>query len=178
LHSNVNCCNHSAGVALECAVHHERNVREEKHCICVARSSNNRVIAACDLYCCLLPQCEALRTCRSGFSDRNTVNRPLMQLFVATALLFLVTVTQKTLHGCVHFLTSYSTLATNPQVRNGLISEVPCLSVRAGILKVACELLEAIVNELFSANHFKSHQLTRYSTLQQTVLVATSKGDS
>jgi len=25
------------------------------------------VIAAHDLYCCLLPQCEALRTCRSGF---------------------------------------------------------------------------------------------------------------
>ena len=26
-----------------------------------------RVIMACDLYCCLLPQCEALRTCLSGF---------------------------------------------------------------------------------------------------------------
>jgi len=26
-----------------------------------------RVIAACDLYCCLLLQCDALRTCRSGF---------------------------------------------------------------------------------------------------------------
>ena len=25
------------------------------------------VIMACDLYCCLLPQCEALRTCRAGF---------------------------------------------------------------------------------------------------------------
>jgi len=24
-------------------------------------------MAARDLYCCLLPQCEALRTCRSGF---------------------------------------------------------------------------------------------------------------
>ena len=23
---------------------------------------------ACELYCCLLPQCEALRICRSGFS--------------------------------------------------------------------------------------------------------------
>ena len=51
----------------ECAVHHERNVREEQHHIYVARTSNNRVIAACDLYWCLLPQCEALRTCRSGF---------------------------------------------------------------------------------------------------------------
>jgi len=27
-----------------------------------------RVIAGRDLYCCLLPQCEALRACRSGFS--------------------------------------------------------------------------------------------------------------
>jgi len=27
----------------------------------------NRVIMACELYCCSLPQCEALRTCRSGF---------------------------------------------------------------------------------------------------------------
>jgi len=33
----------------------------------VARTSNNRVIMACELYCCLLPQCEALRMCRSGF---------------------------------------------------------------------------------------------------------------
>ena len=35
--------------------------------IYVARTSNNRVISSGDLYCCLLPQCEALRTCRSGF---------------------------------------------------------------------------------------------------------------
>ena len=35
--------------------------------IYVAWTSNNRVIAACDLYCCLLPQFEVLRTCRSGF---------------------------------------------------------------------------------------------------------------
>jgi len=33
----------------------------------VARTSNNRVISSGDLYCCLLPRCEALRTCRSGF---------------------------------------------------------------------------------------------------------------
>jgi len=32
----------------------------------VARTNNNRVIMECD-YCCLLPQCEALRTRRSGF---------------------------------------------------------------------------------------------------------------
>ena len=39
-------------------------------------TNNNRVIAAHDLYCCLLPQCEALRTCRSGFSDRNSARTP------------------------------------------------------------------------------------------------------
>ena len=33
----------------------------------VARTNNNRVIMACELCCCLLPQCEALRICRSGF---------------------------------------------------------------------------------------------------------------
>jgi len=30
-------------------------------------SNNDREIAARNLYCCLLTQCEALRTCRSGF---------------------------------------------------------------------------------------------------------------
>jgi len=35
--------------------------------IYVARTSNNRVMMACELYYCLLPRCEALRTCRSGF---------------------------------------------------------------------------------------------------------------
>jgi len=29
--------------------------------------TENRVIMAYDLYCCLLPQCEALHTCHSGF---------------------------------------------------------------------------------------------------------------
>jgi len=43
------------------------DVREEQQHISVARTSNNRVIAEHDLYCCLLPQCDALRTCRSGF---------------------------------------------------------------------------------------------------------------
>jgi len=33
----------------------------------MARTSNNRVILSGELYCCLLPQCEALRTCHSGF---------------------------------------------------------------------------------------------------------------
>ena len=35
--------------------------------IYVARTSNKRLISLDDLYCCWLPQCEALRTCHSGF---------------------------------------------------------------------------------------------------------------
>jgi len=57
---------------VECAIHHERDVREEQQYVYVGRTSNNRVIMACELYCCLLPQYEALRICRSGFCDRNT----------------------------------------------------------------------------------------------------------
>ena len=51
----------------ECAIHHERDAREEQNHIYVARTSNNRVISSGKLYCCLLSQCEALRTCHSGF---------------------------------------------------------------------------------------------------------------
>ena len=54
---------------VDCVIHHERDVREEQQSIYVARTSNNRVTSSEDLYCCLLPQCEALRTFRSGFSD-------------------------------------------------------------------------------------------------------------
>jgi len=53
--------------------HHERDVREEQHHIYVTRTSNNRVIMACDFYCCLLPQCEALRTCRKSFPTATVV---------------------------------------------------------------------------------------------------------
>jgi len=52
---------------VDCVIHHERGVRKEQKYISVARTSNNRVISSGDLHCCLLPQCEALRTCRSGF---------------------------------------------------------------------------------------------------------------
>jgi len=52
---------------VDCVIHHERDVREEQKCMYVAQTSNNRVISSGDLYCCLLPQSEALRTCRSGF---------------------------------------------------------------------------------------------------------------
>ena len=57
---------------VECVIHHERDVHEKQQYIYLARTSNNRVIMTCELYWCLLPQCEALRTCRSGFSHRNS----------------------------------------------------------------------------------------------------------
>ena len=41
-------------------------VKNNTH-IYAAQTSNKRVITACDLYCGLLPQCEALHTCCSGF---------------------------------------------------------------------------------------------------------------
>jgi len=52
---------------VDCMIHYERDVREEQKYMYVARTSNNRVISSGDLYCWLLPRCEALRTCRSGF---------------------------------------------------------------------------------------------------------------
>ena len=52
---------------VDCVIHHERDVREEQKYICVARASNNKRDCEHDLYCCLLPRCKALRTCRSGF---------------------------------------------------------------------------------------------------------------
>ena len=56
---------------VDCVIHHKWDVHKEQQYIYiyiyVVRTSNNKVIVARDLYCCLLPQCEALRTCRSGF---------------------------------------------------------------------------------------------------------------
>jgi len=52
---------------IDCVIHHEWDVHEEQQYIYVVRTSNNRVIAACELRCCLLPRCKALCTCRSAF---------------------------------------------------------------------------------------------------------------
>jgi len=57
---------------VECVIHHERDERKEQKYIYVVRTSNNRLIMACELYCCLLPQCETLHICHLGFSDYNT----------------------------------------------------------------------------------------------------------
>jgi len=48
----------SVGAVLECVMHHKQDVHTyNTH---VAQRSNNRMMTSCDLYCCLLPQCEAL----------------------------------------------------------------------------------------------------------------------
>ena len=52
---------------VECVIHLPQDVRKEQQYIHVARKSNNKVILARDLYCCLLPQCKALRAWSSGF---------------------------------------------------------------------------------------------------------------
>jgi len=59
---------------VDCVIHHERDVREEKHYMNAARTSNTRVIMTCELHCWLLLQCEALRIHRSDFSDRNNIS--------------------------------------------------------------------------------------------------------
>jgi len=46
--------------------------------IYVARTSNNRVIMACELHYCLLPRCEALRICRSGYPIATVVSKRLL----------------------------------------------------------------------------------------------------
>jgi len=49
---------------LKCAVHHERNAREEKHYVYVARTSNNRVTSLGNLiYYYLLSCCHIAKLC-------------------------------------------------------------------------------------------------------------------
>ena len=61
------CCNPSGGVALIVWFTTNGMCVKNNTIMYVERTSNNRVISLGDLYCCLLPRCEALRTCRSGF---------------------------------------------------------------------------------------------------------------
>ena len=61
------CCNLSGGVALIVWFTTNRMCVKNNTIIYVARASNSKRECEHDLYCCLLPRCEALRTCRSGF---------------------------------------------------------------------------------------------------------------
>jgi len=76
------CCNHSVSVVLVSVVlvsvvsvsvvlnvrfaTNRMYVKNYIH-ICVSQASRNRMSTTWDLACCLLPQCEALHTCRLGF---------------------------------------------------------------------------------------------------------------
>ena len=61
------CCNLSVDVALKVRFTTNGMCAKSNTQIYVMWTSNNRVILSGDLYYCLLPQCEALRTCRSSF---------------------------------------------------------------------------------------------------------------
>ena len=49
--------------------------------ICVARASNSERDCEHDLYCCLLPRCEALRACYSGFPIATVRSSPDLPIF-------------------------------------------------------------------------------------------------
>ena len=61
------CCNLSIGVVSNLQFTTNRMCMKNNTHIYVAQTRNNREIAVHDLYCYLLPQCEALCTWRSGF---------------------------------------------------------------------------------------------------------------
>jgi len=65
----VVCCKKEK-CCVDCVIHHERDVHEEQQCICVAQARIVREIATHDLYCCLLPQYEALL----WISDCNSIS--------------------------------------------------------------------------------------------------------
>jgi len=58
---------------VKCVIHHEQDVREEQHYTYMWREQAIIEWSWRELYCCLLPQCEALRTCRSDFRSQHNV---------------------------------------------------------------------------------------------------------
>jgi len=64
---SVYCCNLSGGVALIVWFTTNGMCVKNNCIIYVARARNSKRDCEHDLYCCLLPRCEALCTCRSGF---------------------------------------------------------------------------------------------------------------
>jgi len=61
------CCNLSVGVALIVRFTTNWTCVKNNTIIYIARANNSKRDCEHDLYCFLLPRCEALRTCRSGF---------------------------------------------------------------------------------------------------------------
>jgi len=60
------CCNLSAGITLNVRFTTNEMCAKNNTHLYVVWTSNNRVISLGDVYCCLLPQCEALHTCCWG----------------------------------------------------------------------------------------------------------------
>jgi len=63
----LQCCNLSVSATLNERFTTNGMCEKNNTYIYVAQTSNNRVISSSVLYCCLLPQCDALPTCRLGF---------------------------------------------------------------------------------------------------------------
>jgi len=61
------CWNLSSGVVLNVWFTTNRMCMKNNTIIYVVQASNSKRDCEHDLYCCLLPWCEALHTCRSGF---------------------------------------------------------------------------------------------------------------
>jgi len=68
------CCNPSGGVALIVWFTTNRMCAKNKNMYAWSKQAIIKEIATHDLYYCLLPLCEALRTCRSGFLIATIVN--------------------------------------------------------------------------------------------------------
>ena len=65
------CCNLSASVLLNVQLTTNGMCVKTNTHIYVTRRSRNTMSTTCDLYCCLLPQCEALCTCLLRLSNHN-----------------------------------------------------------------------------------------------------------
>ena len=80
------CCNLSGGVALIVWFTTNRMCGKNNTIICVARASNSKRDCEHDLYCCLLPQCEALRTCRSGYPIATVLWKSMLSSYFCATL--------------------------------------------------------------------------------------------
>jgi len=74
---HYHCCNLSGGVALIVWFTTNGMCVKNITIIYVTRASNSKRDCEHHLYCCLLPRCEALRTCRSGFPIATPRDMPM-----------------------------------------------------------------------------------------------------
>ena len=80
------CCNLSGGVTLIIWFTTNGMCVKDNTIICVARASNSKRDCEHDLYCCLLPRCEALRAYRSGFPKTTILYASCTQTVARKAL--------------------------------------------------------------------------------------------